>query len=173
AERIAHGPIPQDRALEIACQIAEALEAAHDREIIHRDLKPANIKLTPDGNVKVLDFGLAKDISTPGASLTELQSPVLVDASLPGMILGTAGYMSPEQAKGRVAGTRSDIWAFGCVLFEMLTGKQAFPGDSVVERITAILRADPDWTALPESTPGSVRSLLKRCLEKDLPRRLR
>ncbi len=173
AERIARDPIPQERALEIACQIAEALEAAHEREIIHRDLKPANIKLTPDGNVKVLDFGLAKDISPAGANPSGSQSPVLVDVSLPGVILGTAGYMSPEQAKGRAAGTRSDVWAFGCVLFEMLAGKTAFPGDSVVERLSAILRAEPDWTALPESTPGSIRSLLKRCLQKDIARRLR
>src|SRR6185436_14076375 len=134
AEQIARAPIPQERALEIACQIAEALEAAHDREIIHRDLKPANIKLTPDGNVKVLDFGLAKDLSPAGASVSESQSPALVEGSLPGVILGTAGYMSPEQAKGRAAGMRSDIWAFGCVLFEMLAGKTAFPGDSVMER---------------------------------------
>ena len=173
AERIARGPIPQERSLEIACQIAEALEAAHDRGIIHRDLKPANIKLTPDGNVKVLDFGLAKDISPTGTALSDSDSTPVLEGSLPGLILGTAGYMSPEQAKGRAADTRSDIWAFGCVLFEMLTGKTAFPGDSVVERLSAILRADPDWTALPESTTESIRTLLKRCLQKDLARRLR
>src|SRR5687768_10793170 len=126
AEWIARGPIPQERALAIACQIAEALEAAHDREIIHRDLKPANIKLTSDGNVKVLDFGLAKDISPAGANRSESQSPLLLDGSLPGVILGTAGYMSPEQAKGHAAGTGSDIWSFGCVLFEVLAGKTAF-----------------------------------------------
>src|SRR4029078_5279540 len=122
AERSARAPVPRDRALAIACQIAEALEAAHDREIIHRDLKPANIKLTPDGNVKVLNFALAKQISPAAANPSESKSPPLVDGSLPGVILGTAGYMAPEQAKGRAAGTRSDIWAFGCVLCEMLAG---------------------------------------------------
>jgi Tol biopolymer transport system component len=174
ADELKRGPIHLGRALEIAQQIAEALEAAHDREIIHRDLKPANIKITPDRNVKVLDFGLAKAISPPGGISPESRSPTFVSgASLPGVILGTAAYMSPEQAKGHAADTRSDIWGFACVLYEMLAGQPAFGGDSIVEILSAVLRAEPDWTALPESTPPAIRSLLRRCLQKDRSRRLR
>jgi len=172
AERIQQGPIPPEQALDIARQIAEALEAAHDRDIIHRDLKPANVKLTPDGNVKVLDFGLAK-AAPPDTSVSGAQSTTPVNYSLPGMILGTATYMSPEQAKGREVDMRADIWAFGCVLYEMLAGKTAFPGDSVAEVFSAILRADPDWTALPASISSPMRLLLLRCLQKDRARRLR
>jgi serine/threonine protein kinase len=174
ADELKRGPVPLDRALQIAQQIAEALEAAHDREIIHRDLKPANIKITPDGNVKVLDFGLAKAVTPPGGISPESRSPTFVSgSSLPGVILGTAGYMSPEQAKGHSVDTRSDIWAFGCVLYEMLSGQPAFGGESIVEILSGVLRAEPDWTALPEATPAAIRSLLKRCLQKDRLRRLR
>lgn len=174
ADEVQRGPIPQKRALQIAQQIAEALEAAHDREIIHRDLKPANIKITPDGNVKVLDFGLAKATTPPGSSSPESRSPTLLSGvSLPGVIIGTAAYMSPEQAKGRAADMRSDIWGFACVLYEMLTGQKAFNGDSIVEILSAVLRAEPDWAALPPATSPAIRSLLKRCLQKDRSRRLR
>ena len=174
ADELKRGPIPLERALQIAQQITEALEAAHEREIIHRDLKPANIKITPDGNVKVLDFGLAKAIAPPGGNSTESRSPTFVSgASLPGVILGTAAYMSPEQAKGHAADRRSDIWAFACVFYEMVAGQMAFSGESIVEILSAVLRAEPDWTALPESTPAAIRSLLKRCLQKDRSRRLR
>jgi serine/threonine protein kinase len=174
ADELKRGPVPLNRALQIAQQIAEALEAAHDRDIIHRDLKPANIKITPDGNVKVLDFGLAKAVTPPGGISPESRSPTFVSgSSLPGVILGTAGYMSPEQAKGHSVDTRCDVWAFGCVLYEMLSGQPAFGGDSIVEILSAVLRAEPDWTLLPEATPAAIRSLLKRCLQKDRLRRLR
>ena len=174
ADEIKRGRIPLERALKIAQQITEALEAAHDREIIHRDLKPANIKITPDGNVKVLDFGLAKATAPAGGNAVESRSPTFVSgASLPGVILGTAAYMSPEQAKGHAVDRRSDIWGFGCVFYEMLTGQTVFNGESIVEVLSAVLRAEPDWTALPESTPPAIASLLKRCLQKDRSRRLR
>jgi serine/threonine protein kinase len=175
ADRIARGPIPFDEALPIARQIAEALEAAHERGIIHRDLKPANIKVRHDGTVKVLDFGLAKaleprdgfQLSTGESGLT--QSPTMTPAVMTGMgtILGTAAYMSPEQAKGRPADKRSDIWAFGCVVFEMLTAKRAFDGEDVSDTLAAVLRGDPDWQALPTAVPISVRGVLRHCLEKD------
>jgi len=178
ADRIAQGAIPLDEALPIARQIAEALEAAHEQGIIHRDLKPANIKVRSDGTVKVLDFGLAKLAQAPGprpqASVSALTvSPTITTPAMTqvGMILGTAAYMSPEQAKGREADKRSDLWAFGCVLFEMLTGKRAFEGDDVSDTLAAVLRADPDWGALPAPTPGAARVLLRRCLEKDRKRR--
>ena len=178
ADRIAQGPVPVDEALPIARQIAEALEAAHEQGIVHRDLKPANIKVRPDGTVKVLDFGLAKLAQAPGpgpqASAGGLTlSPTITTPAMTqvGMILGTAAYMSPEQAKGREADKRSDIWSFGCVLFEMLTGKRVFSGEDVSDTLAAVLRADPDWSALPASTPGAVRVLLRRCLEKDRKRR--
>jgi serine/threonine protein kinase len=173
AERIQRGPVPIAEALEIARQIAEALEGAHERDIIHRDLKPANIKLTPDGKVKVLDFGLAKAMAPAGAEVSASQSPTIVNGSVAGVILGTAAYMSPEQCKGRDADLRSDVWSFGCVLYEMLTGNAAFDGETVVEILSATLRTDPDWSALPEATPASVRSLLKRCLQKDRKSRMR
>jgi serine/threonine-protein kinase len=155
ADRIARGPIPIDEALPVAKQIAEALEAAHEQVIIHRDLKPANIKVRPDGTVKVLDFGLAKlaDTTKPGTSDLSL-SPTITSPALMtgvGLLLGTAAYMSPEQAKGRVADKRSDIWAFGCVLFEMLTGKRPFDGDDVSDTLAAVLRAAPDWTSCTET----------------------
>jgi Tol biopolymer transport system component len=174
-KRIARGPIPVDEALAIARQIAEALEAAHDKGIIHRDLKPANIALTTDGNVKVLDFGLAK--ATESASHTSFDvtnSPTITSPAMMtgvGVILGTAAYMSPEQAKGRPADRRSDIWAFGCVLFEMLTGHRAFDGEDVSDTLANVLKSEPNWTALPPDR-SDLRTLLRRCLEKDRRRRL-
>jgi serine/threonine-protein kinase len=173
AERIARGPLPLDEALPIARQIISALEAAHELGIIHRDLKPANIKLTPAGAVKVLDFGLAKLADTavaPGSTPSLSLSPTLVSpATMTGVgtLLGTAPYMAPEQARGRATDKRSDVWAFGCVLYEMLTGRRAFDGEDVTETLASILKGQPDWTALPADLPGSVRALLRRCLEKD------
>ena len=174
SQRIARGAIPLDEALPIARQIAEALEAAHDHGIIHRDLKPANIKVRADGTVKVLDFGLAKAIDpTAGSSVTAMNSPTLsIHATEAGIILGTAAYMSPEQAAGKAVDKRSDLWAFGVVLYEMLTGRQAFAGDTLSHVIAAVLKDEPAWHALPPETPGSVRRLLRRCLEKDRKRRL-
>src|SRR5687768_10053264 len=152
AERIAHGPIPIDEALPMARQIAEALEAAHDQGIIHRDLKPANIKVRSDGTVKVLDFGLAKAMDPiPAHSSHVTLSPTITSPAMTqmGMILGTATYMSPEQAKGRHADKRSDVWSFGAVLYEMLSGQRAFKGDDIADTLAAVLRQDIDWTALP------------------------
>jgi Tol biopolymer transport system component len=171
ADRINRGPIPLPEALPIAKQIAEALEAAHEQGIIHRDLKPANIKVRDNGTVKVLDFGLAKAMDPPATSSPSVtQSPTITTPAMMtgvGVILGTAAYMSPEQAKGRPADKRSDIWAFGCVLFEMLTGRRAFAGDDVADTLAAVLRAEPEWTALPPEVPQPLRILLQRCLEKD------
>ena len=176
ADRIAKGPIPLDEASPIAKQIADALEAAHEQGIIHRDLKPANIKLRDDGTVKVLDFGLAKALEPASAISPALTaSPTITTPAQMtgvGMILGTAAYMSPEQAKGRPADKRSDIWAFGCVLYEMLTGKRAFDGDDVSDTLAAVLRGQPDWTALPADFPEHLRLLLHRCLEKDRSKRV-
>ena len=176
ADRIAHGAIPLDEALPIARQIAEALEAAHEQGIIHRDLKPANVKVRPDGIVKVLDFGLAKALD-PASSPTidTTASPTITSPALMtrmGVILGTAAYMSPEQARGRPADKRSDVWAFGCVLYEMLRGRRAFESQDVSEALAAVLRDEPNWTALPPDLSLSMRTLIKRCLDKDPTRRI-
>jgi Tol biopolymer transport system component len=175
SQRIAHGAIPLDEALPIAKQIAEALEAAHEQGIIHRDLKPANIKVRTDGTVKVLDFGLAKAIDATGSSDADaMNSPTL--SMLPtqaGLILGTAAYMSPEQAKGRAVDKRADIWAFGAVLYEMLTGRRAFTGDGISDILAAVLRQDIEWTALPAATPQRLRRVIERCLDRDVKQRLR
>jgi eukaryotic-like serine/threonine-protein kinase len=178
ADRIARGPIPVDEALPIARQIAEALEAAHEQGIIHRDLKPANTKVKPEGTVKVLDFGLAKALEPQlAAGRTDLShSPTLTlgaAATQMGVILGTAAYMAPEQARGRPVDKRADIWAFGCVLYEMLAGRRAFAGEDVTDTLASVVRGEPDWDALPAAVPRRVRELLRRCLQKDPRARLR
>jgi serine/threonine-protein kinase len=172
AERIAGGPLPLDQVLSIARQVAEALAAAHEHGVVHRDLKPANIKVRPDGSVKVLDFGLAKALDSAPGTVDASQSPTLGVGSARGVILGTAAYMAPEQARGQAVDKRADIWAFGCILYEMLTGRQAFPGDSVSDSIASILTKEPDWDALPAATPSRLRRLLRRCLEKNPRERL-
>lgn len=173
ADRVERGPIAFEDAHAIAKQIADALEAAHERGIVHRDLKPANVKVTPEGIVKVLDFGLAKILEGESGVTDLSHSPTLIKGTQAGVILGTAAYMSPEQAKGKTVDKRSDIWAFGCVLFEMLTGKQAFIGDSLTETLAAVVRADPDWDSLPKETPREIRRLLVRSFNKDPRQRLR
>jgi len=175
AERLKRGPIPVAEAVPIARQIAEALEEAHEKGVVHRDLKPGNVKLTPDGKVKVLDFGLAKafagDAAAPETDLS--QSPTLAHTGTQaGLILGTAGYMSPEQARGKPVDRRADIWAFGVVLFEMLTGRRLFQGETVTDVLAAVVREEPDWGALPPTTPDAVRHLLRRCLDRDPRQRL-
>jgi serine/threonine-protein kinase len=179
ADRIARGRIPVDEALAIARQVADAVEAAHEQGIIHRDLKPANIKVRSDGIVKVLDFGLAKLAEPTAATATNpsplsmsptITSPVLMTGV--GVLLGTAAYMSPEQAKGRPADKRSDIWAFGCVLYEMLSGKRAFEGEEVSETLASVLAREPDWTALPATVAPAIRTVLHRCLDKDRRKRI-
>ena len=171
AQRIAKGPLPVDEALEVCRQIAEGMEAAHEKGIIHRDLKPANVKITPEGKVKVLDFGLAKAFHAEPSAEDIAHSPTISEMTRPGIILGTAAYMSPEQARGKPVDKRADIWAFGCLLYECLTGKRAFRGDDVMEVMAKILEAEPDWSLLPANTPSSIRALLKRCLRKDSKRR--
>ena len=178
ADRIAHGPIPPDEAIPIARQIAEALEAAHEAGIIHRDLKPANIKLRPDGTVKVLDFGLAKAFDPASGSGTQAtgmsHSPTLTARGTEaGIILGTAAYMAPEQARGKPVDKRADIWAFGVVLFEMLTGHRLFEGETISDTLAAVLTRDVNWSLVPTATPPAIRQLLCRCLDRDATRRLR
>ena len=172
ADRISQGPIPVDEALPIAKQIAEALEAAHEAGVIHRDLKPANIKVREDGTVKVLDFGLAKALDTSPEG-DPSQSPTLTAAATQmGVILGTAAYMSPEQARGKVVDRRADIWAFGAVLYEMLTGRRAFAGTDVTDTLAAVVRAEPEWQLLPDAMSPSLRVFMQRCLEKDAKHRV-
>ena len=173
ADRIAQGPIPLDEALPIARQIAEALEAAHEAGVIHRDLKPANIKVREDGTVKVLDFGLAKVLEGDAGSDPSESPTMTAAATRTGVLMGTAAYMSPEQAKGKVVDKRTDVWAFGCVLYEILTGQRAFAGENVSETVAAVLTADVDLDALPADVPPARRRLLRRCLERDPKKRLR
>jgi serine/threonine protein kinase/Tol biopolymer transport system component len=176
ADRIAQGPVPVDEALPIGRQIAEALEAAHELGIIHRDLKPANIKLRSDGTVKVLDFGLAKALDPSSSALADaMASPTITSPAMMtgvGVLIGTAAYMAPEQARGRPTDKRSDIWAFGCVLYEMLAGKRAFDGEDTTEIVAAVVKTEPDWTLLPQQTPPPITTLLRRCLRKDRRQRL-
>jgi len=172
-DRLRRGPLPLSEALTVAQQIADALDAAHRAGIIHRDLKPSNIKITPDDVVKVLDFGLAKDLRAQGFDPDLSKSPTMMaGGTIVGVILGTAAYMSPEQARGQPVDKRTDIWAFGCVLFEMLTGSSAFGRQTVTDTIAAVVGAEPEWKSLPADTPGAIRRLLSRCLQKDTRRRL-
>ena len=170
------GRCPLDEALPIARQIAEALEAAHAQGIVHRDLKPANIKIDPSGTVKVLDFGLARGhvARATGALASPCNSPTITRPAMThaGMILGTAAYMAPEQARGKVVDHRADIWAFGVVLFEMITGTRAFDGEEISDVLASVLKSDPKWTALPAAAPAALRRLIRRCLERDPKRRL-
>ena len=173
ADRIAKGPIPLDEALPIAKQIAEAVEAAHEAGVIHRDLKPANIKVRDDGTVKVLDFGLAKALDTTPEG-DPSQSPTLTAAATQmGVILGTAAYMSPEQARGKPVDKRADIWAFGCVVYEMLTGRRAFEAEDVSLTLASVMKSDLNVKVLPADLPATVRTFLERCLEKDPTQRVR
>src|ERR1700680_4882170 len=175
AERIAHGALPLEEALGIATQIAEALEAAHEKGITHRDLKPANVKITPAGVVKVLDFGLATAAQSSTADGNPSNSPTLTldfAATRAGMIMGTAAYMSPEQAVGKPVDRRGDIWSFGVVLFEVLTGRRLFEGETISHVLADVIKGEIDLSKLPSSTPNAIRDLLKRCLDRDLKNRL-
>jgi len=173
AERVAKGPVPVEEALEVCRQIAEGVEAAHEKGVIHRDLKPANVKVTPEGKVKILDFGLAKAFEgeTPVTDIS--QSPTLTEEmTRAGVILGTAAYMSPEQARGRPVDKRSDVFAFGCVLYELLTGNRAFGGETVTDSLAKILEGEPDWTVLSPTVPSTIRFLMSRCLQNDPGKRV-
>jgi len=174
AERVAKGPVPVKEALEICRQIAEGVEAAHEKGVIHRDLKPANVKVTPEGKVKILDFGLAKafEAETPAADIS--QSPTLTEEmTRAGVILGTAAYMSPEQAKGKEVNKQADIFSFGAILYELLTGKRAFQGETITETLAKILEGEPDWKVVPKSVPSRIQELIEDCLEKAPENRLR
>jgi eukaryotic-like serine/threonine-protein kinase len=173
ADRIRRGPLPAREALQFAQQIAEAVEAAHEKGIVHRDLKPANIKITPDGKVKVLDFGLAKVLETAPATANSNSPTLSLAATNAGVILGTAAYMSPEQAKGLAADTESDVFSFGCILYEMLSGRQAFHADTVPEILAAVLMREPDWGALPANLHPRIHEILRRCLDKNRRERWR
>ena len=175
-QRLSRGAIPVDAAAPIALQIAQAIEGAHEKGIIHRDLKPANIKFTSNDQVKVLDFGLAKPLDDQASSMTDREtSPMILQGespTLPGVILGTAGYLSPEQARGRPVDKRTDVFGFGCVLYEMLTGLPPFPGETATDSMAAVLHAEPNWKALPADTPTTIQLVLHRCLNKDRKHRL-
>ena len=173
AERLSGGALPVADALRIGAGIVEALEVAHEKGVIHRDLKPANIKLNREGKVKVLDFGLAKAMDLPFTGDMSRTPTLVMGDSRPGDVVGTPEFMSPEQARGKETDRRTDIWAFGCILFEMLSGRRAFTGETIPDVLLAILDREPDWAALPVRTPQRVRELLARCLEKDPARRLR
>jgi serine/threonine protein kinase len=176
AQRLGRGPLPVDEALAIARQIVDALEAAHEAGIVHRDLKPANVKVRPDGTTKVLDFGLAKAVESKPSEIDEMvTSPIITSpaGTMAGAILGTAAYMAPEQAKGKPVDKRADIWAFGCVLYELLTARRPFPGEDLTDTIVSVVSKEPDWSLLPKSLPPAVGTLLRRCLEKDPRVRLR
>ena len=177
AERIAAGPLPLGEALAIARQIGEALEEAHEKGIVHRDLKPANVKVSSDGKVKLLDFGLAKAwAAEPASGVSSEEEAALArrrtDQTTPGAVVGTVSYMAPEQARGRPVDKRADIWAFGVVLFEMLTGQRLFARETPSDVVVAVLTHEPDWSLLPEGTPAGVRRLLRRCLTRDARNRL-
>ncbi|NIT97448.1 MAG: protein kinase, partial [Actinobacteria bacterium] len=173
--RLERGPMPIDEALEVATQIAEGLAAAHDGGVIHRDLKPANVRVAPDGRCRVLDFGLAKAVdAAPASGSTPTVAPTVTSAgTAAGIILGTAAYMSPEQARGKPVDRRTDVWAFGCVLYELLTARVAFDGETVTDVLAAIVRSEPDYDLLPADTPPTVRRVIERCLRKAPRERLR
>jgi len=174
AERLTRGPIPADEAIKIALDIADALEEAHEKGVIHRDLKPGNVKVTPEGKVKVLDFGLAKALTGNEMPAVLSNSPTLSNAAtMQGIILGTAAYMAPEQAKGRATTRQADIWAFGCVLYEMLTGRPVFDGEDVSEILASVIKGTTTLDLLPADLHPNVRRVIQRCVEKDLKKRFR